>query len=91
MALTDEELALVEPVCIGPTWQKNDDGSWKLPKHTLGWEVARWCAEFLAGDDGKPWRFTMEQLRFILWWYAIDDRGEFVYRTGVLQRLKGWG
>jgi hypothetical protein len=37
------------------------------------------------------WQFTLEQLRFVLWWYAVDESGEFVYRTGVLQRLKGWG
>jgi phage terminase large subunit-like protein len=30
-------------------------------------------------------------MRFILWWYAIDARGRFIYREGVLQRLKGWG
>jgi phage terminase large subunit-like protein len=33
----------------------------------------------------------MEQLRFLLWWYAVDGQGRFVYRKGVLQRLKGWG
>lgn len=33
----------------------------------------------------------MEQLRFLLWWYAVDEQGRFVYRKGVLQRLKGWG
>src|SRR5690348_2730254 len=41
--------------------------------------------------DGGPWRFTPEQLRFVLWWYAVDEDGRFVYRTGVLQRMKGWG
>lgn len=27
----------------------------------------------------------------MLWWYAVDDTGRFIYRKGVLQRLKGWG
>lgn len=27
----------------------------------------------------------------MLWWYAVDQAGRFVYRKGVLQRLKGWG
>jgi phage terminase large subunit-like protein len=34
---------------------------------------------------------TDEQTRFTLWWYAIDDEGTWVYREGVLRRLKGWG
>ncbi len=32
-----------------------------------------------------------EQGRFLLWWYAIDEKGLFRYRYGVLQRAKGWG
>lgn len=89
--LTPEEIDALEPIYIGPTWQRNDDGSWRLPDKTLGWQIAGWCAEYLHGDDGKPWKFTREQLRFVLWWYAVDDTGRFVYRKGVLQRLKGWG
>jgi hypothetical protein len=27
----------------------------------------------------------------VLWWYAVDATGRFVYRKGVIQRLKGWG
>lgn len=76
---------------MGPTWQCDDDGNWVLPERTLGWEIAAWCATYLNGMDGKPWRFTLEQLRFVLWWYAIDENGRFLYRTGVLQRMKGWG
>lgn len=34
---------------------------------------------------------TKEQKRFILWWYAIDAQGKFIYRDGVLGRIKGWG
>jgi hypothetical protein len=65
---------------------------WALPERTLGWQVAGWTAEWLRNTDGTgPWKFTAEQLRFTLWWYAVDEKGEFVYRTGVLQRLKGWG
>jgi hypothetical protein len=91
-ALTAEQIDKLEPVHIGPTWLKDPDtGKWKLPEHTLGWEIAGWCAEYLKGEDGKPWKFTREQLRFILWWYAVDEYGRFIYRKGVLQRLKGWG
>lgn len=38
-----------------------------------------------------PFRFTQEQLRFVLWMYAVDEYGRFLYRDTVLQRLKGWG
>jgi hypothetical protein len=89
--LTSEEIDNLEPSLLGPTWAREPDGSWKLPEHTLGWQIAGWCAEFLKAEDGGPWRFTREQLRFVLWWYAVDENGRFVYRKGVLQRLKGWG
>lgn len=80
------------PVCIGPTWRRDAAGGWLLPERTLGWEIAGWCAEYLNSPDGSgPWVFTLEQLRFVLWWYAIDEHGEFVHRTGVMQRLKGHG
>ncbi|WP_241695036.1 hypothetical protein [Streptomyces sp. C] len=90
-ALTAEEIDALEPTFLGPTWLRNPDRSWKLPEHTLGWQIAGWAAEFLKAEDGGPWRFTREQLRFVLWWYAVDENGRFVYRKGVLQRLKGWG
>ena len=86
-ALTDEEREIVEPCKLGPTWMKDAFGRWVLPEHTLGWQIAGWTAEWLVGNDGKPWKFTPEQLRFVLWWYAVDENGEFIYRTGVLQRM----
>ena len=91
--LTPEEIrAKYPPSILGPTWQKNDDGSWSLPKHSLGWEVLGWLAEYLNSPTGEgPFIATNEQARFLLWWYAVDERGEFVYRTGVMQRLKGHG
>lgn len=81
----------LRPTFLGPTWQRHPDGSWHLPQWTLGWEIAGWCAAYLDGADGGPWKFTSEQLRFVLWWYAIDRHGNFLYRKGTLQRLKGWG
>jgi hypothetical protein len=66
-----------------------------LPQHTLGWQALEWTAEYLQQPDGPhaeaPWRFTPEQARFVLWWYAVDERGRFVYRSGMLRRMKGWG
>ncbi|QMP84492.1 terminase large subunit [Streptomyces phage Endor1] len=89
--MTTEEIEALEPTFLGPTWLTNDDGSWRLPEKTLGWQIAGWCAEFLKAENGGPWKFTREQLRFVLWWYAVDETGRFIYRKGVLQRLKGWG
>ncbi|GHJ59143.1 terminase [Nocardioides sp. OK12] len=78
-----------EPVKIGPTWQW--DNGWLLPDLTLGWNVLSWCGVWLRDKHGQPWQFTAEQARFILWYYALDEHGDFVYHSGVLQRLKGWG
>lgn len=50
-----------------------------------------WCAEWLTTPEGEPWLFTDEQARFILWMYAVDDDGDFIWQNATLQRLKGWG
>jgi hypothetical protein len=76
------------PVRIGPTWQ-TDGVHWLLPEHTLGWQVLAWCGRWLQESRGTPWRFTLEQARFLLHWYEIDEAGRFRYRDGVLQQLKG--
>ncbi|KRD08580.1 hypothetical protein ASE48_08415 [Mycobacterium sp. Root265] len=34
---------------------------------------------------------TNEQIRLILWWYAVDEEGKYFYREGTIRRLKGWG
>lgn len=91
VALTPEEIDLLEPSFIGPTWQKDAFGRWVLPDKTLGWQIAGWCSEWLRAEDGGPWKFTREQLRFVLHWYAVDETGRFTTRKGVLQRMKGWG
>ena len=66
-----------------------------LPEHTLGWQILGWTADYLLQPDGpnagQPWEFTREQARFVLWWYAVDAAGRFVYRYGMLRRMKGWG
>lgn len=81
-----------EPVRIGPTWQTTPDGkAWLLPDATIGWDVLGWCGTELQLRRGEPWRFTLEQARLILWWYAVDDRGRWLDQDGVFQRLKGHG
>lgn len=65
------------------------------PELTLGWDVLAWCSKWIRQPDGpaagEKWRFTREQVRFVLWWYAIDQRGRWLYSRGVLRRAKGWG
>jgi hypothetical protein len=77
-----------------------------LPELTLGWQIQAWIegipelgvpGHLNSLDDVDEWgqplpmRMTDEQLRFILWMYAVDEHGKFVFRNIVLQRLKGWG
>lgn len=83
----------LEPVRIGPTWVRDPDhpSGWLLPPVTLGWAIVQWQADYLKHATGQPWRYTPEQLRFVLHWYALDEGLRWVYRDGILQRLKGWG
>ncbi|WP_329105494.1 phage terminase family protein [Micromonospora sp. NBC_01699] len=62
---------------------------------SLGWGVIDWVEGWLLQPDGdeagEPYRMTREQLNFVLWFYAVDGRGRFIYRRAVLRRAKGWG
>lgn len=78
------------PVRIGPSWQRRADGSWLLPELTLGWHILAWSATYYQ-QNRRPWRYTPEQARLTLWWYAIDTQGEWLFDHGTIQRLKGWG
>lgn len=66
-----------------------------LPKHSLGWGILDWCSTYLAQPDdsdmGDAWIFSDEQAMFIVWFYAVDHTGRFIYRKAVLERPKGWG
>ena len=77
-----------EPVKVGPTWQY--EGGWLLPERSLGWEALAFAGQWLT-HRGKPWKYTMEQARFVLWFHAVNEDGTHVSHSAVLQRLKGWG
>lgn len=66
-----------------------------IPDKTLGWQVLEWGSKMLAQPDGKNlgdlWRYTDEQALFILWFYAVDGDGKFLYRNAVLERPKRLG
>ena len=94
----------VVPFSLGPTWDRNpfwtgprDPQGYILPELTLGWQVLDWVEANLLADETDendkplPFDLTDEQKRFILWFYAIDEDGNFLYREVVLQRLKGHG
>lgn len=79
-----------EPVRVGPTWQWDPALGWALPAATLGWDCLAFAGRWFT-HKGRPWQFTAEQARFILWYYGVDDAGQPEYHSAVLQRLKGWG
>lgn len=82
------EEATGAPVYIGPA------GAPAINRSLLP-VAARWAATWLRQPDGPdagtPWMFTREQLRFLDWWFAVDDAGRWIYRRGTLRRCKGWG
>jgi len=80
-----------KPNLIGLIWSVDETGRWVLPERTLGWEMLRFSGLHFQEEPGLDWQWTLEQARIILWWYAVDDRGRFLFRDGVIQRLKGWG
>lgn len=62
---------------------------------SLGWGVALWMQTYLVQPDGEhageAFTLTREQLNFLLWFYAVDAKGKYVYRRATLRRSKGWG
>lgn len=79
----------VDAVRLGPTWQWDADG-WILPERTLGWRALSFAGYWLE-NKGQPWMYTMEQARFLLWFWSLDEQGQLDYHSAVLQRMKGHG
>lgn len=65
------------------------------PDLTLGYEAAAWAHEWLVQPNGpragQPFRLTLDQFRFLLWWYAIDRDGRWLFDHGVRRLAKGSG
>ena len=64
---------------------------------SLGPQIIDW-AEWRTDEPGltdyltgNPWRFTPGQQRFLILWYAYDERGRWLYRSGVKRGAKGTG
>lgn len=66
-----------------------------VPEITLGWEAIHWAVKYLRQPDGenagKRWEFIESQVRFLLWWYALDEQGRWLYYHGVRRYPKGAG
>jgi phage terminase large subunit-like protein len=54
-----------------------------------------WWAQYVktpGGENaGEAFMPTLEQARWVLWWYAVDEEGKYAYRNGVFRRMKGHG
>ncbi|MFP3915861.1 MAG: terminase [Actinomycetota bacterium] len=77
-----------------PPWPWDDPLDPRAPM-TLGWGVVLWAESTLIQPNGpragKPFRLTPRQLRFWLWWYAMDDEGRWLWDHGVRRLAKGSG
>ena len=66
-----------------------------LPKFTLGYEALAWAAKYLRHPNGiragKAWQFTREQARFVLWFYALDENGRWLFHHAARRLAKGSG
>lgn len=75
-------------------WPTDDDEKLYLIEHSLGpglidWAEWRTDEPGLLNDEGEQWRFTPGQARFLILWYAYDEKGRFLYRRGVKRGAKG--
>lgn len=87
-----------------PPWEWAIDDA--AAPRTLGWHVVAWAEgglrEFhadtfvgLRQPNGpaarQRFRFTDRQRRFLLWWYAVDEDGRFLFHHGARRLAKGSG
>src|SRR6186997_2165971 len=65
------------------------------PDLTLGFEAAGWAQHWLVQPNGpragQRLRLTPRQWRFLLWWYAVDEDGRWLFQHGASRRAKGSG
>lgn len=66
-----------------------------LPELTLGWEALRWASKYLRHPNGpragERWLYTPSQARFLLWWYAVDEDGGWLFHHAARRLAKGSG
>lgn len=66
-----------------------------VPELTLGWEVIAWAGTYLKHPNGpragQRWEFVESQVLFLLWWYAVDPAGAWIFHHGCRRLSKGSG
>lgn len=65
------------------------------PERTLGWLAVEWAETWLVQPNGpragQPFRFTADQIQFLVWWYALDADAHWLFHHGVRRLAKGSG
>lgn len=66
-----------------------------VPELTLGYEAIDWAEQWLVQPNGphakQPFRLTRGQGRFLLWWYAVDPNGRWLFHHAARRLAKGSG
>ena len=66
-----------------------------LPERTLGYHAAAWMMDNLTQPNGpragQPFIPTDRQIMFLAHFYALNHKGNFVYRQGIRRLSKGSG
>lgn len=66
-----------------------------VPEFTLGYWAIWWAEEMLDQPNGpragQSFKFTPRQKRFLLWWYALDSNGRWLFHHAVRRLAKGSG
>ncbi len=64
-------------------------------KATLGEEAIKWAEHWLIQPNGprarQPFELTIDQMKFLLWWYALDEEGNWLFNHGARRLAKGSG
>jgi hypothetical protein len=65
------------------------------PQYTGGYQAIAWATRYLVQPNGpkagQPWEPTRGQYRYLLWWYAVDEDGRWLYNHGARRLSKGSG
>jgi hypothetical protein len=88
-------LTISLPTAVGSPADRLDTLPEGFPDLTLGFWIARWIETELRQPNGKrarkPFELTKRQLRFLVWWYAVNEDGEWLYQHGTRRLAKGSG
>lgn len=62
---------------------------------SLGWDILDWGHAYLAQPDGEAaglqWEWRNWQVRWTVWWRAIDEQGQYLFDRGQIVLPKGGG